>query len=137
MKPYEQMDDDERLEFIAMVQGILNEIGSATESQRRIRPALILLWAMAHGRATLNLSLHYEVDPSGFVDEAIRKGTHLMENLLKVMHRHPPPALKTSGAELLQQGRRIIDVMQAPAYRPTVIAVVEDFFRDAREEGQL
>jgi hypothetical protein len=140
MKLYDDMTQAEQKDFLKLMHGILTEIRAETAVEQASRPALIVLWAMGHKRATMNLWTQYDIDPSGFIDEAIRKGVGLMENLLHVMHRHPPPTSMIDPAELQrmsEDGRQIIHIMRAPAYRPTVTFTFEDFFRQARERGEL
>src|SRR5262245_1530228 len=139
MKPLENMTEDEYDDFLESSARMAREMVKVDKDQFA-RPAIVCLWAVMHYRSLVNANTQFEIDPNSLVDDAIRAGCLMLENMAKVMTKDPPPDHiigKHSITAYLGMLRRLTEHMRRPAYRPVVHAVIHDFFLDQKEQGNL
>ena len=140
MKPWPDMTEQEKRDFLVLSGNIITAVRDETEVEQEFRPAIILLYVAQAERPVGNLWTHYDVDPNGFIDESIRQGVRFIDNLQRAIDAHPPPPEVMKPHALKEQRERlnvVIDMLRMPSYRPILTEVVNEFFRDQREQGYL
>jgi hypothetical protein len=139
MKSYNEMNLDERMEFLHAGFRLLEATGRMQKSDTIFKPALVGLWAMSYGREVHNVWVQYDIDAEACINETIRAGVAFFTNLIEMSDDKPPPPVITPTMlqDMRGRARATIKILNDPKYRKVVADVLKEFFDDQRKQGAL